>query len=172
MRILYMLNTLAIGGAERLVLALGERMAARGHSVRIVALGKDRPDEWSTDLEVVRLGMDRRRPVRALSGVVQGAHALRDFRPHIVHSHNFHGNMMARALLLTCRSSRVISTLHNEYEGGTARMFALKITDSLSERTVAVSQAVAERALQLGIVRRAKCHVILNGIDIAASYSG
>ncbi len=125
MRILYMLNPRAIGGAERLVLALGERMAARGHSVRIVALGEERPDEWATNLNLIRLGMDRH-PVHALSGVVQGARALRDFRPHIVHSHNFHGNMMARALLLTRRSTRVISTLHNEYEGGTARMFALK----------------------------------------------
>jgi glycosyltransferase involved in cell wall biosynthesis len=166
MRILYMLNTLAIGGAERLVLALGERMVARGHSVSIVALGKERPDEWSTSLEIIRLGMDRH-PVQALSGVVQGARALRDFRPHIVHSHNFHGNMLARALLITCRSTRVISTLHNEYEGGTARMFALKLTDFLSRQTVAVSQAVAERALQLGIARPEKCHVILNGIDIA-----
>jgi glycosyltransferase involved in cell wall biosynthesis len=161
-----MLNTLAIGGAERLVLALGERIAARGHAVRVVALGAERADEWPTNLEVVRLGMDPH-PVRAFSGVVKGARAVRAFRPHIVHSHNFHGNILARALQLTNRSTRVISTLHNEYEGGTARMFALKITDSLSEHTVAVSHAVAERALQLGIVPPEKCRVILNGIDIA-----
>jgi glycosyltransferase involved in cell wall biosynthesis len=167
MRILYMLNTLAIGGAERLVLALGERMAARGHAVRIVALGEERPDEWATNLELVRLGMDRH-PARALSGVIKGARTLRAFRPHILHSHNFHGNMLARTLLITCRSTRVISTLHNEYEGGTARMFALKLTDLLSERTVAVSQVVAEQALRLGIVPRRKCHVIPNGIDVTA----
>jgi glycosyltransferase involved in cell wall biosynthesis len=162
-----MLNTLAIGGAERLVLTLGERMAARGHAVRVVALGAERADEWPTNLEVVRLGMDPH-PVRAFSGAVKGARAVRDFRPQIVHSHNFYGNMLARALKLTCPSTRVISTLHNEYEGGTARMLALKLTDSLSERTVAVSRAVAERALQLGIVAPRKCHVILNGIDIAS----
>jgi glycosyltransferase involved in cell wall biosynthesis len=166
MRILYMLNTLAIGGAERIVLALGERMAARGHAVRIVALGADRADEWPTDLEVIRLGMDMH-PARAFAGVVKGARAVRAFRPHIVHSHNFHGNMLARALQLACRSTRVISTLHNEYEGGGARVLALKLTDSRSVRTVAVSRAVAERALELGIVPAKKCGVILNGIDLA-----
>ena len=162
-----MLNTLAIGGAERLVLALGERMAARGHEVRVVALGPERSDEWPTRLDVVRLGMDKS-PLRVLSGVVKGAQALRAFRPHVLHSHNFHGNMLARTLRLTHRSARLISTLHNEYEGGSIRMLALKLTDALSSHTVAVSQAVAERALQLRIVRPEKCRVILNGIDIAA----
>jgi glycosyltransferase involved in cell wall biosynthesis len=76
--------------------------------------------------------------------------------------------MLARALLLTCRSTRLISTLHNEYEGGRARMLALRLTDFLSVHTVAVSQAVAERALQLRIVPPEKCRVILNGIDIAS----
>jgi glycosyltransferase involved in cell wall biosynthesis len=167
MRILYMLNTLAIGGAERLVLALGERMAVRGHEVQVVTLGPERPDEWPTSLDVVRLGMDKS-PLRALSGAVKGARALRAFRPHVVHSHNFNGNMLARTLRLTYRSARLISTLHNEYEGGSVRMLALKLTDPLSTHTEAVSQAVAERAMQLRIVRPERCCVILNGIDVAA----
>jgi glycosyltransferase involved in cell wall biosynthesis len=167
MRILYVLNTLAIGGAERLVLALGERMALRGHEVRILTLAQERPDELPTNLEVARLGMDRN-PVRALSGLGKGVQVLHAFRPHILHSHNFHGNLLARALRLARPSTRVISTLHNEYEGGTARMFAMKASERLSRHTVAVSQAVAERALQLGIAQPGKCRVISNGIDIAA----
>ncbi|UWZ82413.1 glycosyltransferase [Occallatibacter riparius] len=167
MRILYVLNTLAIGGAERLVLSLGERMAARGHEVRVVALGPERPDELPTHLEVTRLGMDKH-PARAFSGVTKGARILRQFRPHILHSHNFHGNMLARALVLTCRSAKVVATLHNEYEGGRVRMLALKLTDFLTECSVAVSQAVAERAQELRIVPPEKCRVILNGVDIAS----
>ena len=38
MRIAYVLNTLATGGAERQIVALADRMEARGHVVAIVAL--------------------------------------------------------------------------------------------------------------------------------------
>ena len=37
MRIAYILNTLETGGAERQVLALAERMHARGHAIRVLA---------------------------------------------------------------------------------------------------------------------------------------
>ena len=47
-------------------------------------------------------------------------------------------------------------------------MLSLKLTDFLSDRSVAVSQAVAERALELRIVPPGKCSVILNGVDIAS----
>ena len=38
MRIAYMLTSLGIGGAERQVIALAERMAARGHAVVLIVL--------------------------------------------------------------------------------------------------------------------------------------
>jgi glycosyltransferase involved in cell wall biosynthesis len=161
-----MLNTLGIGGAERLVLAIGERMAARGHSVRIVTLQAQRADEWPTNLDVIRLGMTKH-PLPVFSGFGKGIRALRDFRPHIVHSHNFHGNLLARTLKLLHPSASVISTLHNEYEGGKARMLALRVTNRLSAQTVAVSEAVAERASHLGIFPHSIARVIANGIDLA-----
>ena len=165
MRILYLLNTLGIGGAERLVLDIGERMAARGHSVRIVTLGQKASDEWPTHLDVVRLGMTKV-PLRAVSGIRNGVRVLHGFRPDIVHSHNFHGNLLARALKLVRPSTPVISTLHNEYEGGKGRMLALRLTAALCEQVVAVSHAVAERAAQLEIFPPAKSRVIANGIDV------
>ena len=68
---------------------------------------------------------------------------------------------------LRYRSARLISTIHNVYEGGWLRMLAYRITDSLADRTTAVSSAVAERFVDLGAVSRKKCIVITNGIDTA-----
>jgi glycosyltransferase involved in cell wall biosynthesis len=45
-------------------------------------------------------------------------------------------------------------------------MLAYRLTDGLSPRTVAVSQAAADRFIRLGAVPRRKCSVILNGIDV------
>ena len=60
----------------------------------------------------------------------------------------------------------VLSTVHNVYEGGWHRMLAYRLTDFLSRRTVAVSQAAADRFIRIGAVPRRKCSVILNGIDV------
>jgi glycosyltransferase involved in cell wall biosynthesis len=166
MRIAYILNTLGIGGTERLVVSLAERMAARGHEVHIFTLEARRAEQWPTGVAVTHLGMGKN-PLSAAAGFWRAARLLRRIRPDIVHSHNFHGNVFARGLKVVCPSVRVVSTLHNEYEGGWGRMLSLKLTDGLSERTVAVSEAVAERALELGIVPRQKCSVIANGIDLA-----
>jgi glycosyltransferase involved in cell wall biosynthesis len=166
MRILYILNTLAIGGAERLVVSLAERMAARGHEVHIMTLRDRAPEQWPTSIEVTHLGIGKD-PFSAAYGFWRALRIVRRFRPDILHSHNFHGNLFARGLKAVWPTPRVISTLHNEYEGGRARMLCLRLTDGLSERTVAVSAAVAERALQLGIVPKRKCQVILNGVDVA-----
>ncbi len=166
MRIAYILNTLGIGGAERLVISLAERMAARGHAVQIMALLEEQPEDLKTVVPVVRLGI-RQSGRGALRGFVRAVHAIRVFRPDVIHGNNFHGNLMSRALRVMCPGARLVSTLHNEYEGGRGRMLALKWTDALTDRTVAVCHAVAERALQLGIVPERKVSVITNGVDVA-----
>ncbi|HEY2857207.1 MAG TPA: glycosyltransferase [Terracidiphilus sp.] len=165
MRILYILNTLAIGGAERLVISLAERMAARGHEVRIVTLLERVPEQWSTRVSVTHLDIGKS-PLSAARGFARALGIVRRFRPHVVNSHNYQGNLFARGLKAAWPALRVVSTLHNEYEGGRARMLSLRLTDSLTWRTIAVSEAVAERALQLKVVPKAKCGVISNGIDL------
>ena len=51
MRIAYVLTSLGFGGAERQVVALAERMAARGHAVSLVVLLPRQSEEWPTTLD-------------------------------------------------------------------------------------------------------------------------
>jgi glycosyltransferase involved in cell wall biosynthesis len=89
---------------------------------------------------------------------------LSDFRPDVVHSHSFQANLLARWLGIGARTV-VVSTVHNVYEGGWMRMLAYRLTDRWSERTVAVSQAAAERFVRLKAIPKHKCLVRTNGID-------
>jgi hypothetical protein len=59
MRIVYVINSLAVGGAERQVLALADRMAARGHSVALMVLLPSEIDDWTTSLDVVRFNLHK-----------------------------------------------------------------------------------------------------------------
>ena len=78
--------------------------------------------------------------------------------PDLVHSHCFHANIFARLLRFFGPKFVVLSTVHNVYEGGWGRMMAYRLTDFLSSRTVAVSQAAADRFMRLKAIPRAKMH--------------
>ncbi|MGD0478818.1 MAG: glycosyltransferase [Terracidiphilus sp.] len=164
MRIVTVLTSLGVGGAEKQALAVAERMARRGHDVALLVLMPRLPQEWPATLPVVHLDI-RKNPASVVAGFRRGRHFLREFRPDVVHSHSFHANMLARLLTIGVPRAMVVSTVHNVYEGGWMRMMAYRLTDGLSERTVAVSQAAADRFVRLKAIPKHKCSVRTNGID-------
>jgi glycosyltransferase involved in cell wall biosynthesis len=166
MRIVYVLTSLGMGGAEKLALALANRMEKRGHEVALLALTPPVSEEWPTTLRKVHLGM-RRTPVSLIAGLARAQHFVSDFQPDLLHSHSFHANLFARLLKLSTSRTVVLSTIHNVYEGGWLRMLAYRLTDRLSRQTVAVSEAVARRFIECRAVSARKCAVIPNGMDVS-----
>jgi glycosyltransferase involved in cell wall biosynthesis len=164
MRIVYVLTSLGMGGAERQVLALAGRMEARGHTVALLVLRPRLAEEWPTALDVIHLEM-RKTPFSVLAGLAQGQRFLKSFRPDLLHGHSFHANLVARLLKALVPATVVLSTVHNVYEGGWVRMLAYRLTDGLSCRTTAISEAVAKRFVRVGAVPQRKCIVLTNGID-------
>jgi glycosyltransferase involved in cell wall biosynthesis len=155
-----------MGGAERQVVALAERMKARGHAIVLILLRERQPEEWPTTVDLVCLDM-RKTPVSLLAGFVKARRILRDFQPELIHSHVFPANMAARLLKISLPATAVLSTVHNIYEGSWQRMLAYRLTDGLSRRTAFVSQAAADRYARLKAVTARKATVLTNGIDLA-----
>jgi glycosyltransferase involved in cell wall biosynthesis len=164
MRIAYLLTSLGIGGAEKQVVMLADRMARRGHTVAILVLLPRQPEQWPTELPVHYLEVDKS-PGGLIRALLRARGTLYRFRPDILHSHTFYANMTARLLRCMRAAPRVISTIHNVYEGGYQRMLAYRATDFLSLHATAVSQAAAERFVALRAVPREKISVIPNAID-------
>ncbi len=165
MRIVYVLNSLGVGGAERQVLALASRMLQRGHHVALMVLLPPSPQDLRTALTVTYLDLTRS-PDSVVRGLARASTFLQAFKPDLLHSHNFHGNVIARLLRLKYRRAKLISTIHNVYEGGWLRMLAYRLSDPLATATVAVSTAAAERFIRLKAVSNSKCSVLANGIDL------
>jgi glycosyltransferase involved in cell wall biosynthesis len=164
MRIVYVLTSLGMGGAERQALALAERMARRGHTVAVLVLSARHADEWPTELDIIRLEMSKR-PLPALAGLLRARGFLVEFRADLLHSHSFHANLVARLLKVLVPGITVVSTVHNVYEGGRLRMLAYRATGGLSCLTTAVSQAVADRFVRLKAVSERKSMAVSNGIN-------
>lgn len=167
MRIVFVLTSLGVGGAERQVLSLGERLRARGHAIALVVLRPPLEEQCSTRLPIFHLNM-RKTAASIIRSARWGGRFLRAFQPDIVHSHGFHGNMMARLFRLMGAAPTPIATIHNVYEGGWMRMMAYRLTDRLSTLTTAVSQTAADRFIRLRAIPVGKCIVVANGIDTDA----
>lgn len=166
MRIVFVLTSLGVGGAERLVIALGERLRARGHAVALVVLRPPLAEQCTTRLPTFHLNM-RKTPASLYRAIPWARRFLTAFEPGVVHSHGFHGNMMARLLRLAGAAPAPITTIHNIYEGGWLRMLAYRLTDRWSALTVAVSRAAADRFVRLHAAPARKCAVVTNAIDVS-----
>ena len=165
MRIAYMLTSLGIGGAEKQVIAIGERMAARGHDVTLIVLRAREKCECPTSLAVHHIGMRKSVPGFAI-GLARARRVLHSCKPDLLHSHTFPANMMARTLRSIGAAPPVLATVHNLYEGAWHRTLAYRLTDPFCTHATAISRKVAEHCIEMNAVPRDKCSVILNGIDL------
>jgi glycosyltransferase involved in cell wall biosynthesis len=167
-------TNLARGGAETQVALLAAALHRRGVDVCVVSLLE--PSAYAEELRasgipVHSLGMRPGRP--SIAGILRLLSHLRQFRPAVLHAHLFHANLFARLVRLLCPIPVVISTIHSMAESGrdSARIGTrdrlYQLTDWLSDRSVCVSRAVAERHAGAGAVSAARMAVIPNGLDPA-----
>jgi glycosyltransferase involved in cell wall biosynthesis len=148
-RLAFLITGLERGGAELQLLHLARALRARQWDVTVFALRTGPLAAEFNDIPVHTF----------LPG------PLLRFRPHILHAHLFHANIAARLARLFLPIPIVISTVHSLAETSHRsdnirhRDLLYRITDPLTDATVFVSQAVADR------YRAAKSRVIPNGID-------
>lgn len=165
MRILFVITGLGVGGAERQVVDLADRLAGRGHEVEIAYLtGEAGLLPSHVGIRVTGFGISR-----SIGGFLRAYTALRrlvkSYRPDVVHSHMVHANLLARVVRLTTRMPRLICTAHNTNEGGPARTCVYRLTDRLADVSTNVSVEAVAVFEAKGAVRRGRMLAVANGID-------
>ncbi len=173
-RVLLLTTNLARGGAESQVAQLAAGLRSRGWDVAVTSLLP--PTAFADELEaagvpVRTLGMRPGLPdPRALWRLIP---LLRRFRPGVVHAHMFHANLLARLARLLYPVPAAVCTSHSVAEtargSGDSRLreLAYRATDWLSDATVAVCRAGADRLLASRAAPARKLRVVPNGIDTA-----
>lgn len=165
-------TNLARGGAEMQVAQLAIALRSRGWRVSVVSLL--RPSAFENELAssgVAVFSVDMQPGIPNPLALARLASILRKLRPRILHSHLFHANIVARAIRSICPVPVVISTLHSIAESSRrsadvrSRDWLYRITDRLSDATVCVSRAGAERHAAVHAVSPRRLRVIPNGVD-------
>ena len=156
----------AVGGAERMGMALAEGLARAGWAVTVLALSGDLPAERRELLhgvDFVSLGMRKAwidpRGWRRFRAWQKAA------RPDVLHGHLAHGAWFVRAAkIFGTGRAVVVDTLHSTRFGGRWSARIYRWTRGLTDGTTAVSGAVRDAAMSAGIAERV-C-VVRNGIDL------
>lgn len=166
-RLMHVVDSLEIGGLERVVTDLVVAQKARGHQVSVFSINATegfRAELQAQGIEVRVGGKTRGFDLRVLRAL---RHAAAD--ADVVHAHNFTPNYYAATALLGLpRSPVLVGSCHDMGARLSNRKLRLMYRWSL-RRTAAVAmvgQQVYERYIQTGFVQPERALTVLNGIPV------
>lgn len=163
LRILHLLASFDIGGAELVALRLARAQKADGHLPLLVSfaagplLDRIRSEKLASFVMHKGARFDAALPVRL-------ANLLRNERADVIHSHNPMGLVYAAPAAKLARVASV-HTKHGEAKDIPRRMMLLRAAARLVGGFVCVSEQTRAYAEQTGEAPRRRLHVIDNGID-------
>jgi len=176
-KILFVITGLAVGGAERQLVALAHRFQALGSSIVVVTLiepGPLKEELTKVNIPVYSLGMNRGIP--GPGAIFRLAKIVRREKPHVVHAHMFHANILARVSRLVWLDVPLVCAIRSFNEAHSSLMAldqitwrdsAYRFTNFLAQKTTAVCDTCAERYIQIGAFRPDQIISIPNGIVIS-----
>jgi glycosyltransferase involved in cell wall biosynthesis len=174
LNIVHVVESLAVGGLERVVLTLVAWQCAQGHSCRIVCLfteGALAEEARALGVEVVVIGKTKGLDVRAAR---QLRNVLRQpfdsGRTHVVHTHNPVAHYYAAAASVGLGLPCLINTRHGMGVGRQNIQLNLLYRLALlgTRHAVAVCNAGRDHFVKTGLIPAAKAAVVRNGVAVNA----
>jgi glycosyltransferase involved in cell wall biosynthesis len=174
-------SRLNVGGPSVHVILLTAGLKDRGYETRLV-IGRESPREGNLfDLAaqkgvswVALPGLGREvRPWHDLRALVGLYRMMRSFRPHVVHTHTAKAGLLGRVAARFAGVPVVVHTFHGHVLRGYFGPLTTAVYRALERRLaaasdvlVAVSEAVKQDLVSLGVAEGAKIRVIPLGLDL------
>lgn len=159
-----------IGGAERQTILLAKGLLRRGWRVSVVALSGT-GGSAAGELTVAGAGflsLEMRKGLADPRGWIRFHRWLKREAPDVLHAHLSHAAWLARCSRLVAPVRAVVDTLHSSSTGSLGRRLGYRWSGWLTDRTTAVSQAVAEAHLAAAMTKESELTVLPNGVDAEA----
>lgn len=165
MKILYVIPTLTMGGAERIVINLADSMSKKGYKVKVLYFKGDiqvYPKDKKVEVECLNISNVFDLPF----GIIRFKNIISRFAPDVVHAHMYHANIFTRFSRIFIKMRKLICSAHSSIEGTNFGMFLYKISDRLSNTNTNVSKDALEKFIRNGAFKSENSLVVYNGIDI------
>jgi glycosyltransferase involved in cell wall biosynthesis len=180
-RVLRLFSRLNIGGPARHVILLTAGLATRGYETRLI-VGREAPSEGNmlalassqgVSCEVVESFGREVRPLADLRTLLHLRRIVRDFQPHVVHTHTAKAGALGRMAARLNRTPIVVHTYHGHVlEGyfGSVRTWVFRWIErrlaTLSDCLIAVSPSVKDGLVEMGIAPSERVTVVPLGLDL------
>ena len=180
-RVLRVIARMNVGGPAIHATLLTEGLAARGYDTRLL-IGSTSAAEGdylelhgrrlSKVVEVPALGREIR-PHRDLGAYLQIRRLIREFRPHIVHTHTAKAGLLGRLAGWRGHAPVLVHTFHGHVFHGyfsprkeAAFVWAERQLAKVTDRLVTVSEAVRDEILARGVGTPGQFEIIRLGFDL------
>jgi glycosyltransferase involved in cell wall biosynthesis len=163
---MYVITGLGVGGAEKVVTSLADKMADQGNEVLVVYMTGDalvRPSNPAVGLVKLKVNSIWDLPVFFIR--FRQLHSC--FEPDVVHTHMVHANLLVRLCRLITPIRRLVNTAHNTREGGQFRMLGYRMTNWLSDVLTNVSTEAVRSFEDQNAVPAGKMLAVHNGISLS-----
>ncbi len=171
-KIFFLITSLDIGGAEMILrdLAMGlDKGRFEPVVVSIKPLGPLSKILIDNGCKVFSLGAKGKMNPMIFWRLIK---IVKDERPALVNAHLFHAVILGRLLKIFFPRLPIISTLHNEYQGGKRREQTLQYTDFLSENTTTISKKISAMMVERKVTSKEKILTLYNGVDFDRFFKG
>lgn len=174
--VVWLLDSLRLGGAERLALAFAPEYIRRGGQVKIIALQAAPAAEAALEIEADRLGLDwtclGARNLRDFAAWRRLQRRLDDGRPAVLHAHLRYATLWG-ALAACCRRQPLVVTLHvlpggrrNGWRQAALARWELWALNRVARRVLVLGAGQAAAWRRAGLDPRRQ-RLIPNGISLA-----
>jgi glycosyltransferase involved in cell wall biosynthesis len=170
--LLYVINDLAVGGAQRVLTSQASMIDPSRFRVEVASLELVPDGDFISEVEAAGIPVHRlRRSGESRARVLPRlARLIRGVDPDLIHTHLAAAGVMSRIAAASRRRSRVVVTLHNLRDWHEKRLEPLRWLDRLTmsrcDRIVAVSEAVRDAVIEILPHVAPRVRVIRNGVDL------
>jgi len=166
-KIVYIINSLALGGAEKLLLNICRFIDKEKFEVFVCTVNGGGPllDEFEK-LDIT-LKIFQKKSKLGLNVIGQIYRFLKEIKPQIVHTHLFAGDTWGRIAAIFAKIPIIIVTEHNlNLDEGFIKKLIKLILSWFTDKIIAVSGGVRDYSIKIEKIKADKLEVIYNGIDL------
>lgn len=171
-KVLYVINSLAMGGAEELILNICKNISKKKFLVEVVVLQKEMEPignelkEIGIEVHILKClhnPLDIRKTVKLIN-------IIKKYKPDIIHSHLFDSNFHARIAGVLCGVQSLVihehSTYHQKEKFFRFPVYADRVLARFTYKIIAISDAVKNFTVRQEKIPENKFEVIRNCIPV------
>lgn len=168
-KILYIITSLGVGGAEKILLATIKKLDRNQFSPYVLSLYQE--DTLLTEFRkscdgIYSLKYSRKYNPFIIRKIIK---LIKEIQPEIVHTHLPHATIWGRIAAYFTSVKVIITTEHNISIWKRRNIFfyfLYRLTTRFTNRIIAVSQAIMQKMINVFHIPAAKIEIIYNGINL------